>query len=254
MKLSAINFSRGFWCAVWLVLGVSARGATVYTSEADFVSAINAFPIFLNMFTNFDYPGQLAHPITACETGICYEIYSQPPIHIVAFNGTVSTVKTNDQIVIHFNSGEVRAAGGYFFAAATNGTPASGSVSVGLSDGTTNTVATQPNNSPAFLGFVSTGPLFTNVVIQCPGGEARPAFSHFYAGIGIAPVQSALTSTNTLVLSWPAPGTGCVLEWCPNAYGMIWTDVAATPQQVGSMMQVVVPISGEQGYFRLEMR
>jgi hypothetical protein len=242
----------GIVLALVIASAIPCRGATIYTNESDFVSAIQSFPIYLNEFTNFDYLGQLVHPISVCETGICYQIYSQPPIHLVAFNGTVSTVQTNDQIVVNFSSGNVRAIGGEFFCADANGLPIDGSITLALSDGTTNSVTSQSNTGPSFIGFVSTGPVFTNVMIRSIGGTSRPAMSHFYAGIGLATLTSTLTATNTIHISWPAPRTGYVLQSCPDLVPPSWTNVTQKPLQNGSVVEVFVPVSRQHEFFRLE--
>jgi hypothetical protein len=244
--------ASGAVMALWVATLFSAGAATVYTNEADFVAAINSFPVFLNEFTNFDYLGQLAHPLNACEGDICHSIYTQPPVHLVTFNGAVSTVKSNDEIVVLLTAGNVRAWGGWFFVADTNAAPSSGTVTVTLSDGTAVSSDSLSNATPPFLGFVSTGPVLTNLFVQYSGTNGRPAIAHFYAAIGVASVTTAVTATNTLLISWPAPGTGCVLQSCSDVSGTNWVDVNVIPQQVGGLMQVTVPISGSQRIFRLQ--
>jgi len=236
---------------LWIGILLPVDGAIVYTNETTFVAAIGAFPVFVNDFTNLGYLGQLVHPLTACQNGICYSIFSQPPLYLVAFDGALSTVETNDQIVVAFTTANVRAVGGDFFPADTNASPTSGSVSVTLNDGTTINIASQSNTVPTFLGLVSTGPLITNLVVQAKSPGAYPAMSHFYAAVGVPSLATSLMASNHLMFSWPATFPGCLLQSSPDLVGRNWTNVAVTPQQVGSSMEVVVPILGNKAFFRL---
>jgi len=103
----AVAKAAYFLLALGLLPNPALAATAVFTNETDFLTAIGNLPISLNEFTNFDYLGWLAHPIQANANGIDYQITSQPPLYLVAFDGAVSTFSTNDNIVVTFTSGNV---------------------------------------------------------------------------------------------------------------------------------------------------
>ena len=247
-KLWAVGVVFAGWSGILLPV----TGATVYTNETQFVAAIGAFPVFLNDFTNPADVGQWVHPLNACQNGICYSIISQPPLYLIDFEGALSTVHTNDQIVVEFTTGNVRAIGGDFFAADTNASPASGVVRVTPNDGTAIDIVSQSNTAPRFLGLASTGPI-TSLVVQARSPGTYPAMGHFYAAVGIPSPAVSLTASNRLMLSWPATFSGCVLQSNLDLGGRDWADVPLTPLQVGSSLEVIVPRPRNPTFFRLRV-
>jgi hypothetical protein len=59
-----------------------------------------------------------------------------------------------------------------------------------------------------------------------------------------------LTPTNSVVLAWPAPGTGWSLQENPDLDPNHWSSVGTAPQLAGDQMQVVVMPQAEK-YYRL---
>jgi len=75
----------------------------------------------------------------------------------------------------------------------------------------------------------------------------------------ISPVQTpgaplltlSATSTNTVVLSWPSPSTGFVLQQSPAGAGTNWVDVAQAPFDNGTTKSVLVSPRSGNLFFRL---
>ena len=57
-------------------------------------------------------------------------------------------------------------------------------------------------------------------------------------------------SGSTLVFSWPASATGFELEGTAGALGTAWSAIASFP--IGDQKVVIVPIGGDQRFFRLK--
>jgi hypothetical protein len=238
-------------CGVLTCARPLLASSTIYTNEADFVAAIGVQPVFLNEFTNFIFLGQQVHPIYATNNGISYTVTSDPPLDVTAFDGAVSTVDTNDQLVVTFNSGNVSGVGGYLYSADANAGVASGSVTISLDDGTVTNVSSTAGTPAPFIGLLSDS-LLNWMRLTNSDGTGWPALSHFYVVDGTPAVSIALTGTNALRLSWFAGPTGFVLQASSTVAGAGWTNADATPQLVGSSFQATVPVSGPAQFFRLQ--
>lgn len=232
---------------------VLAAGSTVYTNEADFVAAIGVSPVMVNDFPNRGYVGPMAHPYIGCQNTICYSLYSEPPVHLVAFNGSFSADETNDQIVVTFTTGNVWAAGGRFYVADQNGAPAIGGSRVSVSDGTAVDLVIQSNAAPVFVGFVCSGGLLTNLVLQGASTNAYPSMTHLTAASLLVPSPNiSRTSGNNLIISWAAGYTNCSLQSSPDPVGGGWTDLGPPYAPTNGSTAVVLPVSADKAYFRLQ--
>ena len=60
-----------------------------------------------------------------------------------------------------------------------------------------------------------------------------------------------LTSTNTVLLAWPAGVTGYDLQQNADLATTNWTSVTNTPELVGDEYQVILPPAASQGFYRL---
>jgi hypothetical protein len=230
-----------------------AAGSTVYTNEADFVAAIGVSPVFVNDFPNRGYNGPMAHPFTACQNTICYSVYSEPPVHLVAFGGSFATAETNDQIVVTFTTGNVWAAGGRFYVADENGVPTIGSSRVSVSDGTAVDLVIQSNAVPMFVGFVSSGGLLTSLVLQGTGTSAYAAMTHLTAASVLVPSPIiSKTAGNNLMISWAAGYTNCSLQSSPDPLGGGWTELGPSYAPTNGSTAVVLPVSADKAFFRLQ--
>jgi hypothetical protein len=238
---------------VALALGTGlppAQGATVYTNEADFVQAIGALQSFLNNFDDLTASEWYVHPLIYSSNGLEYAITSIPYLYIFSLVGAVSTEQTNDIIEVSMTSTNVRMAGGWFYLTDTNGNPTAGTVTVALSDGTTNVIASS-TNAPVFRGYVSSGPILTNLAIQSDTAGGFPTLDHYYVAEGEPTFAAPVIATNTMILSWPAPATGYVLQSATNLLDTNWTAAPFVPQDVNDQWQVAVPLSGTSSFYRL---
>jgi len=251
--LTVITRSLALACALLAGARPALGVTTVYTNETDFVTAVGALPTLLNEFTNFDSLGWLAHPVQVNSNGISYYITSQPNLlQLVAFDGALSTTDTNYGIAVSFTSGNVTGAGGYFYAADSNGAPVSGVVTVGLSDGTVTNVVSPPTGPAPFVGFLTGGPLLTSLSVSYVSGVGTPALAHFYAIEGIPPISISLVAQTNLLVSWYAEPTNYILQSASRLPATNWATISATPSLVRTQFQVLLPISGPAEFFRLK--
>lgn len=144
----------------------SPTGTTqVFTDRDAFVAAL-ADGYIENKFA------ELGHGATGglrySDHGIEYLIYTQFQALGALYNdrNAVSTDRATDSIVISFNSGDpVTAIGGNFWSTDFAQRPAAGTITVTLSDGTTETIdSTGPTD---FVGFISPTPIF-GLTIDAP--------------------------------------------------------------------------------------
>ena len=250
-RTATLSAALSLLFALWLTPQPAQGATTVYTNETDFIAAIGSLPTVLNEFTNSTYFGWLAHPIQVYTNAIGYWIASQPPVRLVGFDGALSTHDTNDGILVTFTSSNVTGVGGYFYAADNNAAPVSGSVLVRLSDGTEATVASSAGAPPSFVGFLSDGPILTNLVITNVSATAYPALGHLYVVDGIPSPSITMLAPPNLLISWYAAPTGFVLQTSADLRGTSWTNVSSTPQLNNNQFQVVLPRSDRMGFFRL---
>jgi hypothetical protein len=231
-------------------LACAGRTATIYTNETDFVNALGASQSFLNDFNDLTGSEQYVHPLQYASNGLAYHITSNPNLQIWSLIGAISTTGTNVVIVTTFTNTNVHAVGGWFFLTNTNGAATDGSVSLAL-NGTSMTVIPSSTNGPMFWDYVSGGPLLTNLTIQSDRAGGYPTLDHFYVAEGEPAFAPLVVTTHGLILSWPAPSTGYVLQTSTNLAGASWAAVAVTPQNTNQQMQVSVPSSDALRFYRL---
>src|ERR1043166_2743756 len=76
----------------------------------------------------------------------------------------------------------------------------------------------------------------------------------------IAPVQTpnapshrvAVTQTNTVLIAWPAPSTGFVLQQNQTLSPGNWTTVTNSPATVGDEQQVIISPPAGNNFYRLQ--
>lgn len=61
-----------------------------------------------------------------------------------------------------------------------------------------------------------------------------------------------LTSTNSVVISWPHPSTGFNLEENATVEGGTWNGVATAPVQVGDRWQTIIALPQGNRFYRLK--
>ena len=71
--------------------------------------------------------------------------------------------------------------------------------------------------------------------------------------LGQPPVlRIALTSTNTVLLTWPSASTGFVLQECTDLNQALWSGVEADQIDNGTIRSVVLPMPPETCFYRLK--
>ncbi len=66
-----------------------------------------------------------------------------------------------------------------------------------------------------------------------------------------APLLSVARSGNNVIVSWPVPSIGCVLQENPILAASNWTNVSASPATNGLNLEVVVPAPVGNQFYRL---
>jgi alpha-L-arabinofuranosidase len=67
-----------------------------------------------------------------------------------------------------------------------------------------------------------------------------------------SPVVSPVISGGSLTLSWPVASAGYTVLTTTNLAAGNWTTTVVTPQIVGNQWQVILPVTGDAQYFRLQ--
>ncbi len=79
----------------------------------------------------------------------------------------------------------------------------------------------------------------------------------FLSAIATVPTPGApllvitVTATNTVVLSWPSPSTGFVLQEISDIAAADWSDSGLAPSDNGTAKIVVVPVGAGNKFYRL---
>jgi len=196
-----------------LVFGAryQAGAATVYTTEAGFLTATSGYTLYLNDFDDVpvspssglygpSYAGSglgFGYTITALGSSLYY-------VH-PGGNAAISTAEADDTLTVTMTGAPVTAVGGLFLNTDEPGAENGGTVTITLSDATFVTVA-----SASFRGFTSGGPAITSVAItSSTEGVHFPTLDHFYVGAEAPPVgvpdgglTAMLLGISTLASGW----------------------------------------------------
>ena len=145
--------------------------------------------------------------------------------------------------------------------AITSFSPASGVVGDSISIAGTNfTTASMVLFNGATADFIINAS--NQITATVPAGASSGTISVITAGgLASSPLNFVVTtlptitivssSTNTLVISWPAPSTGFVLQQNPDLTSTNWTSVTNAVNPTNGFNQVVVPLSSDNEFFRL---
>lgn len=75
----------------------------------------------------------------------------------------------------------------------------------------------------------------------------------YLLSVSVVPKLSmSLTTTNTVVASWPSPSTDYKLEQTVTLSPSSWSSVTNTPADDGSVKRVTLPVEAGPGLFRLQ--
>jgi hypothetical protein len=185
MKLSIACLSAAFLA----LSSANSHAATIYTSQASFLSVVNAGTSFTNTFDVAINPanysnGTFAYSITS-PGGLFFGVNApgNPSGTFVGVN--VAT----DALTVTFTSGNVTAVGGNFFLNDVVYVPVFSELTVNLSDGTSD--AFTPSSINDYRGYTVTGGLFiTSLVIPGFTGQGNSNFANidnFTVGQFVAP-------------------------------------------------------------------
>ena len=173
---------------------------TVYTNQASFLSAVGSTPYFLNSFpdlTWFGYVGSSAW-YSSSSAAVSYTLSSPAGIFATdqgQSDGAASVGQATALLQVTFNSTNVNAVGGNFFATDDNGLRTAGTVRIFLSDGTATNIVCPASPLP-FTGFVSDGTAIASLSFSTLSGTVYPTVDNFIV-MGGATNRSPLFVTAT---------------------------------------------------------
>lgn len=103
--------------------------------------------------------------------------------------------------------------------------------------------------------FTATGTIGQPAAATATGGQfaVQAGFWGILAAVQTtnAPVLNiTISTTNSVIISWPAPSTGWQLQHTPSLRPASWSD-AGTPQPVGGHMQVIASPPVGNRFYRL---
>lgn len=246
-----LTIQASFLASALLAWAPAGRAAQVLSSEADFLAALGASERCVNDFPNSDHVGQVTHPYVSGCGGFSYTVTTTPPLQLYALPGALSAVDTNDTLRFTFTTANVRTIGGLVYASDVSGVLTNGAVRLALSDGTEATVNSAAQAPAPFVGFVSSGPLLTNLTVRCETPGAYPTITHLFVAEGWPWLRIALTTSNTLAIVWPAPATGYRLEAASEIPSAPWDEAAPPPTTLGAWKQVLLALPSQPTFFRL---
>ena len=161
-----------------LMVSVPVRAALIFSTEASFLSALGASytetyaslsttstPSPLYSGNGFGYSVSSAASVTSfgAIVPVGAGIFAVDPKALLGLN--------NELVITNISGGGVDAIGGYFYNASSNGAFDGGTVNLGFSDGTLNTVFSAYGSYPTYFGYVaSSGTRLTKSVLQSTGG------------------------------------------------------------------------------------
>jgi hypothetical protein len=126
---------------------------------------------------------------------------------------------------------------------------------------------TYNSSASANVSFTFTGGVVTVRGVRCVGqvhtatstSSSWVAFATelqaFTAPLPPPPVLTASAVSNSIAISWPAPLTNYILEAATDLLlPATWSPVTNTPQLVGDLQTVIVPLAAERQFFRLHQQ
>lgn len=183
-----------------LLAGAAAVAASAhanaawYTSEADFLSAINP-DFYLEDFNGWVYGSPLNGSQTTWNAPGAngYGWTASASLGLWSNDGSLSTNNAGDPITITFTGAPVTAFGGIFTGTDINGNVIPATVVITLSNGEQQQLI-NPTSS-TFLGWTGNVAI-TSITIDAPGVGVNdwPAVDHFYVGSAAIPAPGALAA------------------------------------------------------------
>jgi len=189
-------------------------GVKVMISESDFLPRLGS-GYYIERFDRFaaayvNVPSPQSFVSATGEFSYSISSTSGEDLYIISPEGVgraVSVLDSKDNLLINFAGSNVTAVGARFFMTDYEGNPATGTVTVRLSDGTSVSINSSTSSIEGlFRGFVSDTPIAWLLVkgTETQGAMQWPAFGRFYVGTSV-----------------PEPG-GFALGMCGLAAFVLW--------------------------------
>jgi PEP-CTERM motif len=160
----------------------AAQGATIFTSQATFLSAITG-SIYTEAFTATAPPNYLGGGLgynVSTGTGVAGKVYNSG-----AFIGTIDQTT----FTLNFTTGNILAVGGNFYVTDIADVFTAASTTVTLSDGTSDTFT--PSSTTEFRGYVATTALTSLTMSGTSGGVYNTVDNITVSGIPVPEPGSA---------------------------------------------------------------
>jgi hypothetical protein len=172
--------------AAWVLFAASpasAASVTLYNDTTSFLGDLQS--TYFENYNNIT-PGAQAGPLSFAGSGYSYSVDVTPGGSIYVVDSpsnpgdySLSTVPSTISLVFTFGSG-IEGVGGSFFLTDDPGNPVSGSVSIKLNDGTTQTLTNPGANG--FNGFISSGADITSLTVTSGTDGVYPTVDNLYVG------------------------------------------------------------------------
>lgn len=176
-------------------------------------------------------------------SGYCLVNWTQNGVPVSTATNFTFTVTGNRELVAHFALGHRIDVS----AEPNNGGTTTGGGVYGAGDAVT--VEAVAKTGYAFLNWTEAGTPVSSSPSYTFTATANSALAaNFVALPALAPMAA---TPETLTLSWPAGGTGWVLQESPDLSPGSWVDSARTVTVIGGKNQVTVPTTASRGFFRL---
>lgn len=188
--------------AVALLAPAPAGAATLFTSEASFVGAIQP-GYYLEDFEGLPATyGPLPSPqsFSGGAQPYAYTVastlnYADSALYVISpFTKALSVRYSYDDLVVDLTGANATAVGGFFYITDYNGIFASGTISLSLSDGSSATVSSPSDPLGLFRGFTTGGATYiTSLTIHSvnTSGLEWPTMDRFYVGTAAVPEPQA---------------------------------------------------------------
>ncbi|MBL9135959.1 MAG: PEP-CTERM sorting domain-containing protein [Verrucomicrobiales bacterium] len=206
--------------ATGLMASFSAHSAAVYTSLSSFNAAIQGGAYFE------DFEGLAAGPLDFLSTydfsggtgPIQYTASANVELYVAMLpdsSKALTTIQFNNSLVLSFTTPNITAVGGEFFLLDGNESPANGTISVTLNDGSTSSfdVNSHASGSLDYLGFTTTAPNYIQSITLNGVSGQYSAVNNLTVGFAAVPEPAVMASLAGLGLL----GFGLARRWRRSA-------------------------------------
>ncbi len=166
-----------------------AQATTIFNNESAFLSQVQAGS-YLETFNSLPQYTLLPSPLSFSSGDFSYTASAVDDFYSIGPVGDtwLSTNFGGEPIVFDFTGGNVTAAGGFFFLTDLSGNLATGTVTVNLSDGTSQSISNPEIDS--FLGFITNSSITSLIVTPSTGSFST--VNDFTIGAATTPESSLI--------------------------------------------------------------